>query len=170
MNSAKNFKYEGPTDTFLSEMNKIRGERLKNSRFEQFMPIPYNPQYSITSYGRVFNKDGFELNPFPSRNTSNLKAKGQFALCVDIYNKDATESQQFYVHRLVAEAFCDKTEGSVYVLHLNGNNRDNMHTNLEWSSYKTAINCVSCGARNPLCHFQFTGTKVCKFCRLNLNN
>lgn len=42
------------------------------------------------------------------------------------------KSNAYWVHRLVAETFCDKKDGCEYVDHLNGNGEDNRAENLEW--------------------------------------
>ena len=41
-----------------------------------------------------------------------------------------------YVHRLIAEAFCDRPSGCNEVNHINGDKSDNSHTNLEWVTSK----------------------------------
>lgn len=40
--------------------------------------------------------------------------------------------ETFYVHRLVAEAFCEKPQGATEVNHKNGRKTDNFAENLEW--------------------------------------
>jgi hypothetical protein len=41
---------------------------------------------------------------------------------------------RFLIHRLVALAFCHKSDETHQVNHINGNKRDNVYTNLEWVS------------------------------------
>lgn len=42
----------------------------------------------------------------------------------------------FSIHRLVAEAFCEKPEGCDIVHHKDGNKLNNDYTNLEWTTTK----------------------------------
>ena len=44
--------------------------------------------------------------------------------------------KRYYVHRLVAEAFCEKKEGKNYVNHKDLNRYNNNASNLEWVSSK----------------------------------
>ena len=46
--------------------------------------------------------------------------------------------KNFYVHRLVAEAFCERTHGNV-VNHIDYNKRNNAASNLEWCTQKENI-------------------------------
>lgn len=43
--------------------------------------------------------------------------------------------KKYSVHRLVAEAFCHKPEGSTVVNHLDNNPSNNHYSNLEWTTY-----------------------------------
>lgn len=45
------------------------------------------------------------------------------------------ELKKYCVHRLVAEAFCDKPEGCDVVNHIDNNPSNNHYTNLEWTTY-----------------------------------
>lgn len=48
--------------------------------------------------------------------------------------------RRFYVHRLVACAFCEKEEGKDYVDHINCIRSDNRSTNLRWCTAKENCN------------------------------
>ncbi|CAG8594642.1 9666_t:CDS:2, partial [Diversispora eburnea] len=43
---------------------------------------------------------------------------------------------KYFVHRLIASAFCPKKEGKEYVNHIDGDSTNNKASNLEWCSKK----------------------------------
>lgn len=43
-----------------------------------------------------------------------------------------TEKKIYFLHRIVATAFCEKKEGKEFVNHIDGNKENNMASNLEW--------------------------------------
>ena len=64
------------------------------------------------------------------RSTNNLMANGYKMVSL---SKDKTLNN-FLVHRLVAEAFCDKRNSDAVVNHIDGNKQNNSASNLEWCS------------------------------------
>lgn len=51
-----------------------------------------------------------------------------------LLSKD-NKKKSAYIHRLVAEAFCDKPEGDVEVNHIDGDKLNNTPANLEWVTH-----------------------------------
>lgn len=91
--------------------------------------------YKISNKGRVkrlkyrtFRGDG------SSRvlKTKILKGKGNKRPHKRVSLWKDGKSHDFYVHRLVADAFIPKVEGKNYVNHKDGNPRNNEVNNLEW--------------------------------------
>ena len=85
---------------------------------EIFTPIAGHSMYEISNKGRVYSKKRDKFLR-PSVNSSN-------------YKKVVLNGKNLYVHRLVAEAFCENPKGSCEVNHKDGNKWNNNYTNLEW--------------------------------------
>ena len=85
--------------------------------------IPGFEDYTVTTWGRVFNK---RTGQFVRQETH---CKGY--LRVNLYN-DKGERKHMKVHRLVAKAFVPNDENKPQVNHIDGNNQNNSYTNLEW--------------------------------------
>ena len=91
-------------------------------------PIPeYEGRYAISDDGRVWSypkgtnsKDGKWLSIDTSSNYPAVSLV-----------KDGAK-KRYTIHRLVAEAYCDKPEGCDQVNHINGDKQDNRAENLEW--------------------------------------
>lgn len=66
-----------------------------------------------------------------------------------------------YVHRLVAEAFCEKRAGCNYINHLDHNRENNVWTNLEWCTQAENVRYSAELMRKPKenCKKSSTGEK-----------
>lgn len=86
--------------------------------------------YEVSNTGKVISK------------VCRYKSKGVFELLQNVNKKGycsvdlaKPELKRYSVHRLVAEAFCDKPDGCNVVNHLDNNPNNNLYTNLEWTTY-----------------------------------
>lgn len=122
---------------------------------KEWKKIKGHERYSISSEGEVMNPQGEIMKPFLA---------GAGYLQVSLW-KDC-KRKKFYIHRLVAEAFCENPYGYKEVNHKDGNKENNCIENLEWCtraenlnhSYYTlqnhvkAVKCVDTGAVYPSIH------------------
>jgi WD40 repeat protein len=109
---------------------KSRGNNQKNLRKiedEMWLPVPdTNNSYQVSNYGRVksfvINKvEGKLLNP-SFRNGSKR---------VEIVSENYKREE--FVHKLVAKTWISKpSDDHNYVIHLDGNRKNNHVSNLEW--------------------------------------
>lgn len=110
----------------------------------------YNGKYSVTSDGQVFSehKQDF-LKPHPNKQTGYLQ--------VSLWESNV--GRWFYVHRLVAEAYCANPLSKPEVNHIDGNRQNNNVTNLEWvTSSENSHHANQTGLRiytNRLSHGEF---------------
>jgi hypothetical protein len=105
-------------NTYFCLMENQETEKLKIEGFD----------YSVDATGNVYSdkRGGRPVKAF---------SKDGESLFVQIYN-DKGQKVVRYVHRLVAQAFIDKPASFEYVLHKNGDNRDNRAENLMWAYSK----------------------------------
>lgn len=113
--------------------------------------LPNYPYYDISDTGLIQSyqrsSDGILLSP----SKGNQRGYLSFWMCNEKGRKT------MYVHRLVAELFCDKPENATQVNHKDGDVLNNHYTNLEWVTSKqniqhrfTSLNCqANKGDRNP---------------------
>lgn len=94
---------------------------------EIWKDIPgYEGEYQVSNYGNVRSlKRGM-----PGKVLRQLKSGPQNRLYVCL--RKPGERKNHYVHRLVAESFCEKKDGADVVNHLDYNPYNNHYKNLEW--------------------------------------
>lgn len=88
----------------------------------------YEGIYSISDTGSVYN---LKRKKF-------LKTTKSDRYIVVSLNKNGLR-KRYYVHRLVAEAFCDNPLGKPYVNHIDHNRENNNYSNLEWVTAKENV-------------------------------
>ena len=88
---------------------------------EEWKVITEFPNYEISSYGRIKNKDGMILKPY-------VNHKGYLKIGL---TKDK-KCHKKRVHRLVAEAFIENPYNYPQVNHKDENKQNNCVYNLEW--------------------------------------
>lgn len=97
----------------------------------------YGGKYQISNLGNVrsFSRwaNGRVLSP------GKTKPNPQSYLYVGLVGKGRNDIKNFYVHRLVAEYFCDNPNGYSEVNHIDGNTFNNRAENLEWCTHKQNI-------------------------------
>lgn len=90
------------------------------------LPIKdYEGLYTISDTGMVYN---IKRNKY-LKNVNNKRY-----LVVLLYKNN--KRKMFYVHRLVADAFCEKCNNKKYVNHKDHNRTNNNYKNLEWVTAK----------------------------------
>ena len=89
--------------------------------------IGYDGKYIVDESGAIYNRRGKRLKPYDN---------GYGYLIVDLRDSEGRKRHK-KVHRIVAEAFIDNSNGSPEVNHKDENKYNNAASNLEWctSSY-----------------------------------
>ena len=100
----------------------------------------YEGFYQVSNLGRVrsFYRMSGKANIFHKGRVVKpiLGSVGYFV--VSLYKHGACK--QMHVHRLVAEAFCEKPNGCNIVDHINTDVKDNRASNLRWTTIKGNVN------------------------------
>lgn len=116
---------------------------------EIWSPVPgYEGAYEISNMGRLRSLTRTRIVNNCHGGTSPRTDKGCiFALGNNgngyayVSLSENGKKTNYYIHRLVAEAFLEKPEGENFVVdHLDHNRRNNMADNLEWVTQKENVN------------------------------
>lgn len=108
----------------------INGRYKQIKDFEDYFITEYGEVYSIRPYGKQKNPTLRKLKP---KNPGKPNKYLNVLLCND--NGQVAKS----IHRLVAEAFVSGYFDGAVVNHIDGNNRNNRESNLEWVSIKENV-------------------------------
>jgi hypothetical protein len=115
---------------------------------EEWKTIKGFDNYEVSNFGNVRSKDRIA-----KRNDYDAKLSGQMLkpnvikgyLRVTLYNGTRNKHKQFFIHRLVADAFISNPNDLPFINHKDENKMNNHVDNLEWctakynSNYGTAI-------------------------------
>lgn len=104
--------------------------KLKEYATETWKDIEFNTNYQVSSLGNIRNKNNGHI--LKQQDNGN----GYKLICL----RTNKVQKRFYVHRLVAFAFCKKGTGKDYVDHINGIRDDNRFVNLRWCTQKENSN------------------------------
>ena len=106
---------------------KYPGEEFKNINFENNLKYRYEDR----NYGRVYSKD---RNKFLSLQTN---TSGYDVVNIYGIENDKIKLKRRFVHRLVANEFCDNNDSErIYVNHIDSDRSNNHYTNLEWCTHQ----------------------------------
>lgn len=89
--------------------------------------IPNYSNYLISNYGRIYSLKRKAVKEVH-------KEKGKSYLTTRLIDDNGKLSNSLYIHRIVAEVFCDNPAPDIKteVHHINCNSLDNRAENLEW--------------------------------------
>lgn len=100
------------------------GKNMDTYKKEVWVPINGFVKYEVSNYGRIKNVlTNRVLLQRDNNNTGYLR--------VSLYDDDM-KPRLTYVHRLVAEHFCQKKAGCTCVDHIDTDKKNNIYTNLRW--------------------------------------
>ena len=105
------------------------GRRMYGNVVEQWRNCTENPNYEVSSFGRVRNKSTLLVR-------EQVRSKnGYMTVMFNMSGKNVL----FYVHRLIASAFIDNHKNLETVNHKDHNRQNNCIWNLEWCSNKENV-------------------------------
>ena len=107
----------------------------------------YNGKYQVSNYGNIRSYSRWGNGRILQGGyTKGNPQKYRFVALVGVGRKDIHNK---YIHRLVAEHFCDNPNQYNEVNHIDGNTMNNHASNLEWCSHKQNMeNAVKRGVLN----------------------
>lgn len=101
----------------------------------------YEGLYQISNKGRVKSlsrfissgKGKYKVEEKIKKPSKRMRKDGTCYMAVVLYKNN--KYKNFYIHRLVANAFLENPDKKETVNHINGNKEDNIVENLEWNTY-----------------------------------
>lgn len=104
---------------------------------EEWRVIDFAPNYHISSSGRVLRTSPFKRRYYPELLTPYLDNHGYY--CVNLSCNDDS-FRKVFVHRLVANAFCDHPDCYDIVNHIDEDKTNNDYRNLMFTTHKGNTN------------------------------
>lgn len=120
---------------------------------EVWLPVKGYENYLVSNMGRVKSLNLYRRTS-PGFMALNDHGNGYLYVTLNKGNR----SKNFYVHRLVAEAFCLKPYGCDYVDHIDHDRSNNKAYNLEWVTQKENVLRSSHLMRGPRDNGRVTST------------
>ena len=109
---------------------------------ERWVDVKDFPNYEVSNLGNVRSKPHCRTQEFKGRTVEHcypgkgIKQRPTRNGYLRVHLSDGERSDHLLVHRLVAEAFCNRDEGNNIVNHLDNDVQNNNADNLEWTTYK----------------------------------
>lgn len=127
MSKRQAFSVLGLPLSFITQQT-INTERFSAMENEEWRNVPgYEGKYQVSNFGRVKSLSRFDrYNRFVTEKILVPRKHTGGYLRVQLSRKD------FYIHRLVAEAFIPKVHGKEQINHKDMNKQNNCVDNLEW--------------------------------------
>lgn len=111
--------------------------------------VGYEQKYQVSNFGNVRSLDYLHTKT-PRNLKLIMSTSGYMTVCLYKNGKH----QNHYVHRLVAEAFCDNPKGYNEVNHLDEDKTNNNASNLKWCTKKENINWGTWKERSAKGHYK----------------
>lgn len=100
----------------------------------------YEDLYQVSNYGRIKAKKKWSVNERKLIDCETILTpfnNGHNYLVIALRRN--TKRKNYYIHRLVADAFIEKVDGKDYINHKDHNRMNNKVENLEWCTQKENI-------------------------------